>query len=1006
MNRLKGAIREKKSREGKRPGKGVKKEQRKFGDFRFDYMKACQHDLKGVQAQCPVCQMANRISEIFLKEEREQRAHNRITSTIKRANLRYELLSGWAHNQGLFVEGMNEAKIGCEVVMSGQLALSCVRTCEHWGLDFDQLHKLLELRIRLLEIGHEAATFIQCRVRKWLLQRRVRRFMLKRFVWEPGTRMRPQDTWVDSQTTTRYFQNPVLLRNERPASPRAIQRRLNSEQRKTDMRTKVYQDLLPKIMKDDKYGEYVKMIRDLRQLALFQETVETGMKYLRMDKIKDPVEEENEEEEELEYEQELENGTGEGEEGGEKETDEQRVKREKREAKEKIAREMTFIPVMSAPFPPLRHIALQRALDTEPLKDPEPAPTPKSKRAPRPPKAPQITLNEKFKELEKRRWDGMRCKTSKDVLEMVLHDENHPCFCSILHIASDEYEIWHSHLDPKEVTPRDREGRPLDRANNEGKGADGEQGYDEGNEVENQMVNEASHAAVLPIFMKLLRFPPPDRGPNGHFRMFFLNGEFVAATQASTLAYYEEVKLNRDAIKDELKSFARRRDVQKILARAARSAEERRDKEMPLGRDMLASKIQDKLLTLYAPSESEIYGADVKLAPDESEETNVSDEDILRLGETHSFLLKLSKFKERFRQAQKKVRAKSNKKKKKKVETFDNFDFSDSNIKKIELIGGQSLEPVFVGSTIPLPIHDKPVGLKVFEGNIERAPGGRGELLRLRERCMDGLRTNAKPKEEEEREKFALVPLKSDDPDVEKPPLEERVIGEEIYKDSLAQLMSVTEVGFQDRIMNDVIEKLLEEARKREHEDTPPLMYDIGVMDVTINLDDRPMQAALLDMVGMFSSQHMQPPPSLDMGLLDWSFFYRSYEDALRGMNGDNDDDEMKRLFNTTGAHPVLGDARPNSRPGSRSSRPGTSASESAAGWTEPISQDNTESTSPLKGSGVAVYQREESGRNFEFRILAEPMSKLYVETHFPAGICTWVGLERKVPKYVKRAED
>ena len=119
MNRLKGALREKTRRAEGKDGRGGKKTKaipRKFGDFRFDYMRTCRHDLTSAnQAQCPVCLMADRISCVFLKEERTARAHNRIESTMRRANLRYELLSGWAHNQGIFVEGMNDAKIGCEI---------------------------------------------------------------------------------------------------------------------------------------------------------------------------------------------------------------------------------------------------------------------------------------------------------------------------------------------------------------------------------------------------------------------------------------------------------------------------------------------------------------------------------------------------------------------------------------------------------------------------------------------------------------------------------------------------------------------------------------------------------------------------------------------------------------------------------------------------------------------------------------------------------------------------
>jgi hypothetical protein len=172
------------------------------------------------------------------------------------------------------------------------------------------------------------------------------------------------------------------------------------------------------------------------------------------------------------------------------------------------------------------------------------------------------------------------------------------------------------------------------------------------------------------------------------------------------------------------------------------------------------------------------------------------------------------------------------------------------------------------------------------------------------------------------------------------------------------------------------------------------------------------MQAQLLEFVGMFSSQMMQPPPSLDMGLLEWSSFYRTHAEAMLAQGGGEEDEELKRLFNTTGAHPVLGHVRPDSRERPRSrgaasggagwdSRPGT-----GVGWVEPVSAENIDSSSDMKGSGVAVFTKEVDGRMFEFRVLTEPMSAAYVEGHFPAGLCRWVGLERKVPSFRAKRED
>ena len=1040
MNRLKGAIRQKKkNKESKGHGRKDKKEaERKFGDFRFDYIKACKHDLNG---QCPLCKMANQISNVFLREEKAQRDHNRIESHIRRANLRYELLSGWAHNQNLFVQGLNDAQLGCEIVLSGQVALALIRTCESGGLDFKVLDKLSDLRTRIIQIGHEVATFLQCRIRKWLVKRRVRTFMLQRFRWEPGTRMRPKDTWVDTLTDKRYFDTPVLLRHERPASPRAIQRRINSEKRKLDSRKKVYNDWLPKILADKRYKTFQRNVQDLRQLALLQDMVEIGMRYMEMEKVNDPADalKANKEEAGL-LEPELDST-----EEQDPEALEAAMKKKEEEAAAAAAKLPTyFYPALSAPFPPMRHITLQIALDTEPPVEPEASmstPTsgtkdssasskparggrPSSTPPPEKPKV-KMTLNQKFLELEKRRWAAMRCETSEDVLKILVHDENHPTYCSLLHIASDEYQVWQGDLG----LDSDDEDDDIPATGEVGNGnaaevelvvreeAEKEEEDEDPDDLHVQLQHEAGRASVLPVFLKLHRFPGPSRGANGHFRLFFHDEQLVAVTQGACLAYYAEIYNNRKAIVGELRAFGRHRLVQKLLQKAAQSARERREKKRRLGSSMLAGEIRDRMLKLYAPAERELYGDNVHFRP----YGKLDDEDVIALAQRHEFLFKVSTFKERFRQAQKAIRIKRNSKgkKKKKAEkkADDNgfgFDFSASNVKSISLEGGRVLREKKKGDIVPLPVpQDRLSGYDVFERNVLRLPGGVQNVMNLRKRCEKGMRPMVVPKPKEM--EFGLTPIPPDTDDLDKPPEIERLEPYSVYHECISQLASVTDVEFSNRVVNDTIEAMLEEARKRDHEETPPLIYDLGVMDVTINMDDKPMQVQLLEMVGVFSSQGVQAPPALDCGLIEWETLRRSREQALAAQ-GSAEDEEMQRLFNRTGAHPVLGnvnrpDSRGADRPGSRGSGDGASRPTTAAsgdGWTEPISEDNTESSSDLRGSGISIYQSVDHSNDstFECRLLGAPMSPRYVETHFPAGICRWVGLERRVPKFSRKKED
>jgi hypothetical protein len=264
--------------------------------------------------------------------------------------------------------------------------------------------------------------------------------------------------------------------------------------------------------------------------------------------------------------------------------------------------------------------------------------------------------------------------------------------------------------------------------------------------------------------------------------------------------------VNRDAVRDEIISFAKRRDVHKLLAKASKSQEERRERVAPLGNRMLASKIRDKIVSLYAPAEKEVYGTKVELIPD----AEMLDEDLVAAGEKYPFLLKLSEFHDRYKKAKKRIRTQRNAKTKKKkkapaVATFDDFDFSEANVQKIDLTGGRTLVPKFEGAIEPLPVQVEMAGAGVFASNVARAPGGAEKLVKLRDRCIDGLRHNSLKMSKEKAETFGLVPMASGDLDLVLPPDADRVAGEEIYREALAQLMSVTETGFQDRITNDKV---------------------------------------------------------------------------------------------------------------------------------------------------------------------------------------------------------
>jgi len=1039
MNRLKGALRDKKKQDEKNaPGKDKKKVRpRIFGDFRWDFLRTCRHDLKNKPSQCPLCTLAQSFTSTFLTEEKVAREHSRVDSMVRRAEMRYELVKGWSLNHGCAFTTKDTGPV-IDIVFSGMIALAAVRCSETCGLDFGLLKRLLALRARIVEIGNYAATFIQCRVRKFLLRRRVRRFMVTRFTWDPATRMRPHDTYVDTQTGKRYQQKPILLRNERPASPRAIQRRLNSEAKKTQEKDFKYKAAMAKIKKDGQlniYGIYEKQLTDLRQLTIMEDTIEVAidMHLEKVEKSKPKEYDSDEDEDVISMRKAKE--------------DAERVKllAAQAEAKSKLR----VFPTFSPPFPAMRELAVSLALTTEPLPPPTPAPvvvasTTKEEKKKKQKRVPKVTLNDRLKVLEQRRWEALKCANGKDVLKILLCDENNPMLSSALHIASDEFKFWHGDILEPGPHPWDAESDEEEEKEKEKKvkAADEKKQSPQTinpDDEESLLESEALKCDVLPIFMKLRKFPAANRGPNGHFRMFFLDGEFVGATQASPWCFYEEILFYRDEILAQMRIFSESDELVAMLSKAMEERETRlRRTRRPLGKDLYNQSKRDPV-SLYAPSASEIYGAkSSRFAPPQE----ITKEDILKIADKYKFAMKLSDFKKKFRDAQKARNIKANAKKSKKKGDvqldFDDFDFDSSAIKSIDISGGKAVIPKYKGTLHPLEIPDADTlpGTAVFEQTFVNVPGGKDDMLQLRQKCFRGLRRVVKsldPEIKEEKE-WAYTPLGPDD-DWDDVPEQDRILPKVVYHVALSQLASATDTSMIHRILRKNLDQLI--ADLGDELPMPPI-YDLVAIDVTIDIPspnaittgrktgvdalDKEYKLSLqvLDVAGIYSSQKMEPHPSLDIGLLDWGLFYRRPEEAFAALSERRKASDIAD-GNAGGLHPVLsnnplgvdksmessyglgGGGMGAPRPViEQSSAPRVRVNDK---WSNPIpTPDSKDTTSGidaldmnLAGSGISIYSsRLPSGKNFEFRILAEPISKTYASNSIPPKVMNWLNPEPK----------
>jgi hypothetical protein len=237
---------------------------RVFGDYCFDYLKICKHNIgtvstngngsdiqsqssvtvpatrgnnKGSVAQsvtqqsqsatsatvapCPLCTLTNQMTKVFFLKEEDQREKSRLQSVRNRSILRTGLLHQWACNQSslyyhitnainLSVDQYNVNDFTFDIFLSTSL-MSCFLDYHlDKEIDFDDLIKVLQRRNRIFEVGYFAVLMIQRQVRRYLTLQRVRTYLLTRFEYIPPTKTK-RATYYDRERLRRCDRYPRLL---------------------------------------------------------------------------------------------------------------------------------------------------------------------------------------------------------------------------------------------------------------------------------------------------------------------------------------------------------------------------------------------------------------------------------------------------------------------------------------------------------------------------------------------------------------------------------------------------------------------------------------------------------------------------------------------------------------------------------------------------------------------------------------------------------------------------
>ncbi len=462
--------------------------------------------------------------------------------------MRIGLLQNWSRSQNTFYSD-HESSNKVDVVISKSLADMIVLKHQEKSadLDFSEIIKILSRKNRMKEVGYFAIIFLQSRIRKYLAKRRVRHILLRRFEQVPSTR-RKAEFYVDNLRLHKWTRLPHLLKHESPASPRTIERRIAADTKKSEIRMQTFQLAWNRCDSDDLLNREHLMVRLQKQFALFRDLCALAMFRLHKHSSANHMHSFSNSYASLVSSVGTQHSQGEDSFG---------------------ALSSKFHPVwvsMSAPASPARQLGLAMALavlppvissTTKSMLIKQAAALPETGGSATSPSKPQPTKkssvvgmnhNRALQQLEAKAWECLRCNTPEEVLAKLMCGELLACVESVLNITQDEHGIWLGQLDfaRQDAAKATHTAPSVHDSHSENYLGPKPTVVVPDKPVVAPTAEEVARAAkydteVLPLCMQLRPYYA-DRTPNGLFRLFFYEEEFVAATQVSPWAFYPEVR--------------------------------------------------------------------------------------------------------------------------------------------------------------------------------------------------------------------------------------------------------------------------------------------------------------------------------------------------------------------------------------------------------------------------------------------------------------------------------
>ncbi|RYG99067.1 hypothetical protein EON65_50690 [archaeon] len=511
--------------------------ERKFGDFRLDFLKTCRHDLSTTESQisCPLCKLANVVSVSIFEAEAAERKKAYEESCRNRATLRLSLLRTWSRFQVMYYQDL-ESRNCLQIFLSRSFLDLLI---SHGGLgeshfnhplEFETLIKLLERKNRIRDIGYLAALYLQARIRKYLTKRKVRLMLLQRFEYVPATKYKGE-FFVDTMKLKKMNRYPRLLRDERPGSPRTIQRRLLFEVREREKRRQQLHTLASKhgagtsgedmhhtsmllANSENIFDKENKLITFLKELLVVRDVVSVTMGALKLRQHLGSHD------------------------------------------------EFSVWFCLSAPSISTRQLGMSLALSqlTSPRLSLD-----VSLAKERDNNSSAISgvnaVNRALQTLEQAAMDALICQSCEDVVRHLLNPELYSVYTSVLNISQDDLGIWNANIS--------HTNNPTSNSNCDSK-------IDPTYSTTPRSSDNNSTCEVMPLSLYLRPFNPA-KNPSNIFRVFFYAEEMVAISAYSPYVFYPEVYKNRDQILLAIRKFVTQaafktqvRDYYKVASRGAR----------------------------------------------------------------------------------------------------------------------------------------------------------------------------------------------------------------------------------------------------------------------------------------------------------------------------------------------------------------------------------------------------------------------------------------------------